>query len=158
MLDPHHTTGPTAAPSREADAECRGIGAPRDPAGNTCVGASVTTRVSVPADGPVERPVVREAVHTRVRLAAAEPFGEPSPELVRLLGHLQSTVTRFVHERREAGAAVERVIPEVKGLVREAASCEGWVDPADTLTAQVVRWTITAYHDEPELAHGPLFY
>jgi hypothetical protein len=37
----------------------------------------------------------------------------------------------------------------VKGLVREAAARELWVDTADALMGQVVRWTITAYYDHP---------
>jgi hypothetical protein len=91
--------------------------------------------------------------------AACDAEGEAaSPELVGLLAHLQSTVVRYVHERRAEGAAVERVIPEIKELVREAASHEGWVDPAGALTAQVVRWAIEAYYDQPELAHAPRFY
>ena len=113
---------------------------------------------------------VAEAVTHRERVAelrviraadvptSDEPFEEPSPELVRLLAQLRSTVTRFTHERRAAGAAVERVVPEVKCLVREAASCERWVDPGDTLTARTVRWAIEAYYDQPELAHVPRFY
>jgi hypothetical protein len=85
-------------------------------------------------------------------------LGAPSGELMRLLGQLRSTVGCYVRERREAGLPVERVLPEVKGLVREASALEGWCDPADTLMAQVVRWTVVAYYDEPELAHGPRFY
>jgi hypothetical protein len=78
---------------------------------------------------------------------------------VRLLGNLRSTVDGHVRERREAGLPVERVLREVKGLVREASVLEGWFDPAaaDTLMAQVVRWTIMAYYDEPERAHVPRF-
>jgi hypothetical protein len=37
----------------------------------------------------------------------------------------------------------------VKGLVREAAARELWLDTADALMGQVVRWTITAYYDHP---------
>jgi hypothetical protein len=70
-----------------------------------------------------------------------------SPELARLLHHLQTTVTRFVQARRAAGIAVDRVIPEVVCLVRESESCEGWRDGSERLMAQVVRWSIDAYHD-----------
>ena len=50
------------------------------------------------------------------------------------------------------------MIPEMQELVREATAREGWCDPTDTLMAQVVRWTIAAYYDDPELAHVPRFY
>jgi hypothetical protein len=76
---------------------------------------------------------------------------------MRLFGYLRSTVCRYVRARRGAGVPVERVLPEVKGLVREASALEGAFDSADTLMAQVVRWTITAYYDEPEPAHVSRF-
>jgi hypothetical protein len=148
--------------------------------------AAPRIRPDAPVERPIERPIVREAVllavaetitheaHERVERVAhwrrpvvadgvAAPeraFADegPSPELVRLLGELQSTVSRYTRDRRDAGAAVERVVPEVKGLVREAAACEGWVDPGDTLTAQAVRWAIAAYYDRPQQAHGPCFF
>jgi hypothetical protein len=82
----------------------------------------------------------------------------PSAELVQLLAHLWSTVVGYVHERRDEGVPVERVIPEVKGLVREAAVEEPWVDPAGILTERVIRWAIDAYFDEPELGHVPRVY
>jgi hypothetical protein len=121
-------------------------------------------------DRPDDRPVLRETAR-HVALAAAReastrgPLADPaatleapSAELQRLLGHLRSTLGRYVRQRREAGLPVERVLPEVKGLVREASALAGWFDPADTLMAQVVRWTITAYYGDPELAHVPRFY
>jgi hypothetical protein len=83
---------------------------------------------------------------------------EVSPQLLRLLEHLRSTVARYVSARRAEGAAVERVLPEVKCLVREAESSEGWRDGSDVIMAQVVRWTIAAYYDVPELQHVPRFY
>jgi hypothetical protein len=64
----------------------------------------------------------------------------------------------FVRRRQSEGLPIERVLPEVKCLVREAASCERWVDPGDTLTARTVRWAIEAYYDQPELRHVPRFY
>jgi hypothetical protein len=180
MPDPLLTPSSIAASAREVDAQCRGIGEPPHAAGAP-VGTSGAARASIAGDVPVERPVVRDAVRLAVADAvtrqahecvaglwglraagdtatAAELVEAPSPELVRLLGHLRSAVTRYVRERREAGAAVERVVPEVKCLVREAASCEGWVDPGDTLTAQAVRWAIEGYYDQPEQAHGPRFF
>jgi hypothetical protein len=182
MPDPHIIRGPTPASPREVDAECRGIGEPRPRASAGRLAPTDGVRTSIPADVPVELPVAREAVRVAVAEAvtyqalkrvvdlrglgtaddaavAEEPGEAPSPELVRLLGHLRSTITRFVCKRREAGVPVERMVPEVKGLVREAASCEAWVDPGDTLVAQVVRWAITAYYDacsdQPEPAHVP---
>jgi hypothetical protein len=56
------------------------------------------------------------------------------------------------------GVAAERVVPGVKALVREAASCEGWVDAGDALTARAVRRAVEAYYDEAEQAHGPGFF
>jgi hypothetical protein len=70
-----------------------------------------------------------------------------SAKLVGLLGHLRLAVGRHVCDRRQAGAPIERVLPEVKGLVREAAAREGCHDPADALMQQVVGWTITAFYD-----------
>jgi hypothetical protein len=116
-----------------------------------------------PVDWPVDRPVVRETARHLALVAMREASARgprdtarvldaPSAQLVGLLGHLRATVDRYVRERREAGLAVERVLPEVKGLVREALVIEGWPDSADTLMAQVVRWTIRAYYDQPEVA------
>jgi hypothetical protein len=42
------------------------------------------------------------------------------------------------------------VLPEVKGLVREAVACEGWYDPGETLMEQVVGWAVAAYYAEPK--------
>ena len=119
------------------------------------------------ATAPDARPVMRETardvalaadreMRTRGPLAdAAGVLDAPSAELVRLLDHLRRTVGRHVRERRAAGLPIERVLPEVKGLVREATALEGWFDSADTLMAHVVRWIILAYYDQPELVHVP---
>jgi hypothetical protein len=72
-----------------------------------------------------------------------------SPELVRLLVHLRSMIACHVGALRSAGAPVERVLVEVKSLVREAVALEAWYDPSDALMGQVVHWTISAYYDEP---------
>jgi hypothetical protein len=121
------------------------------------------------AAGPDDRPSVRATARdvalaatrearTRGSLADAARAPEtPSAELMRLLGYLRSTVCRYVRARRGAGVPVERVLPEVKGLVREASALEGSFDSADTLMAQGVRWTIAAYYNEPEPAHVPRF-
>jgi hypothetical protein len=89
---------------------------------------------------------------------AADPYDVPSPELARLLAMVRAEVTRYVAARREAGAPIERVLPEVKCLVRASQVHERWDDPRDTLMTQVVRWVIGAYFDEPELLHVPRFY
>jgi hypothetical protein len=128
-------------------------------------------------DRAVDRPVAREAVRVAARHAVGEAgtLGgresataltwvgtsdagatvDPSPALVGHLGHLRATVTRYVGERRDAGAPVERVLPEVKDLVREAATRELWFETAEALVRQVVRWTITAYYDHPSPSDGP---
>ena len=102
---------------------------------------------------PMRRPIVR-AVRSSRASGGARADGAPlaiadapSPELTRLLRHLQTTITHFVHARRAAGIAVDRVIPEVVCLVRESESCEGWRDRSERLMTQVVRWSIDAYHD-----------
>jgi hypothetical protein len=136
-----------------------------------------STPPSLYADRAVDRPVAREAVRVAARHAVGEAVtlggresatgltragtgdagaeADPSPALVGYLGHLRATVTRYVGERRDAGAPVERVLPEVKALVREAATRELWFDTADALVRQVVRWTITAYYDHPSPSDGP---
>ena len=72
-----------------------------------------------------------------------------------LFGHLQTSLARYVGERRDAGLSVERVVPEVQALVREAMLGEGCRDAGDTLMARVVRWTVAAYHVRPRLPHAP---
>jgi hypothetical protein len=101
----------------------------------------------------MRRPIAR-AVRSSLARGSARAAGAPlttadahSAELTRLLSHLQATVRHFVHARRAAGVAVDRVIPEVVCLVRESESCEGWRDRSERLMAQVVRWSIDAYHD-----------
>lgn len=101
---------------------------------------------------------VQEASRRGPLADAGGTLDAPSAELVRLLGHLRSAVDDHVRERREAGLPVERVLREVKGHVRDASALRGWFDPADSLMARAVRWTIMAYYDEPELAHVPRFY
>lgn len=121
----------------------------------------------------VARPVVREADGHAVQRAATDAVSQdaaeraaqagrlpmapritapeqPSADLARLLGHLRTTVARYVGDRRQAGAPIQRVLPEVKGLVREAVAYEAWYDPAEALMQQVVGWTIAAYYAEPE--------
>jgi hypothetical protein len=72
-----------------------------------------------------------------------------SADLIGLLERLRMAVARYVCDRRVAGAPVERVLPEVKALVREAVAYEGWHDAAEALLRQVVGWTIATYYDAP---------
>ena len=87
-----------------------------------------------------------------------DPAVERAPRLVQLLAHLRSCVTCHVTERRAAGAPFDRVLLEVRSLVREAEACEGWRDASETLLAQVAWWSINAYYDEPELQHVADFH
>jgi hypothetical protein len=127
-------------------------------------------RLGVPVDHPVSprvapemarRAVVRvrdaEARRRRaVRRAAQDQ--EPSAELVRLLAQLRASITVHVCRLRDEGVPPERMLPQVKVLVRETMASEDWQDPSDTLLAQVVRWSIEAYYDEPELRGSPCFF
>jgi hypothetical protein len=101
----------------------------------------------------------RAAMGPTAAASAPAPVGDtaPSTALVHLLQHLRTTVAAYVASRRAEGAAIERVLPEVKCLVREAASCEQWHDPMDALMAQVVRWTIDAYYEQQHREHVPPF-
>jgi hypothetical protein len=86
----------------------------------------------------------------------------PSRELVRLLTDLRAKLAEHVAGRRAAGASPERIIGEVRCLVREAESYEGWRDPSDALMSHAVRWSIEAYYgsyyDAPALRYVPSFY
>ena len=89
--------------------------------------------------------------------AESSPVG-PSPELVRLVGHLRSSLARHVARRREAGASLDRVLVEVRRLAHQAVALEGWRDASDPLVRQVVRWSIAAYYNEPAPNDGPCCY
>ena len=77
------------------------------------------------------------------------PRDAASDPLVALLAQLRAATTRYVYALRADGARPEQVLVQVKGLVRESMSAEGWSDPEATraLTAEVVRWSIDAYYD-----------
>jgi hypothetical protein len=172
MPDPRLATTRPAASARDADGQCRGIAPFSTPEGAPGMGRGRATWPSVAADAPVARSVVRDADGQAVPRAAPEavsedateraaqawrlppalpvaPAGEPSVELIRLLDRLQTTVARYVGERRRAGAPVQRVLPEVRGLVRAAVADEGWYDPGETLMEQAVGWAVAAYYAEP---------
>ena len=157
------------------DAQCRGTGERAVPAGAPFTSRSRAASSSVYPGAPARWGAACEAVRlalanvvaldTQERLAelmcsgtprvpatSPERGDGPSAELGRRLQHVQATVGRYTRERREAGTPVARVVLEVNALVR-AAGCDGWYGQADTLMAQVDRWTIRAYHDEQEVAH-----
>ena len=107
-------------------------------------------RVGGSHGGRSSRDVQRGAEHDRLTDRPTDrPVlgGTRRARIARLLEDLQTTVVSFVHARRAAGVPVERVLPEVVCLVRESESCEGWRDSSERLMAQVVRWSIDAYHD-----------
>jgi hypothetical protein len=85
---------------------------------------------------------------SRALLADARIERDVQIELAALLADLRVCVVNYVYRRRAEGAPVERVLPEVRCLVREAESCEQWSDPEDTLLAHAVRWGLEAYHDQ----------
>lgn len=91
-------------------------------------------------------------------------FGRPgaaaahAPDMVGQVARLRAVIAAYVAERRTAGAGLERVLPEVRDIVRDAELAEGWPDELGVLMAQVVRWTIEAYVDDPELRDVPRFY
>ncbi len=168
MPDPRLTTSRPAASTRDADGQCRGIGPSAASTGAPGMGRGRGTRSSVPADAPVARSVVRGADGLAVPRAAPDAVSEhagesasqawplpaacsvePSDELIRLLDRLQTAVARYVADSRRAGAPLARVLPEVRGLVREAVVREGWYDPGETLMEQVVGWAVAAYYAEP---------
>ena len=175
MPDPRPGTSRPADFAQDADGQCRGIG----PSGTAdgARGWGRGARPNTPADAPVAGAVVREAdghaVRSAIRNAAAQavaraaaeraavgsrpvtpgdaaPAAQPSADLVGLLDRLRAAVARYVGGRRLAGAPVERVLPEVKGLVREAAAPEASHEPAEALMRRVVGWTIAAFYDAPE--------
>lgn len=72
-----------------------------------------------------------------------------SERLAELLAELRAMTARYTCCLRADGARPERMLPQVKHLVREAMQAEAWGNPAaeDALMAQVVRWSIEAYYD-----------
>ena len=97
-------------------------------------------------------------------VTSVSPEHEPgpddrSPDLAPLFAVVRQRVALHVRQRRGEGAPLERVVPELRCLVREAQSSEGWHDPTDVLMAVVVGWAVeTYYDDQPELRHVPRFY
>lgn len=81
------------------------------------------------------------------RLAGQET-GADSAHFVALLAELRAVVRGEVRARRGQGTPPERVLMQVKTLLRDAMILEGWLDRAaiDALTALAVSWTIDAYY------------
>jgi hypothetical protein len=174
MALPLRTTEPTPTSSPDADAQCRGTGVRATPADGRAddrrsAGSSACRDMPLGSGlaGLALQMAIAEAValDARERLAdamrlgvarvpatASERASGPSPELARCLERVRTTVSRYARERRAAGLAIVRLIPEVKALVRQE-GCQGWFDRADVLMAQAVSWTIAAYYDPPERAH-----
>jgi len=87
--------------------------------------------------------------------ALNEPL-EPSAEadLVGLFGQLRAAVMEYVRQLRSAGLQLDDVLPAVQRLVRQAEGDEPSPDELGLLMSQVVRWSLEAYHGEPE-SHTP---
>jgi hypothetical protein len=178
MLDPRLPASRPAAAARDADGQCRGIGPSGTPERSPGRGRGGGAWSNTQTDAPVARVVVREAdghvVRSAITRAAAAAVmrdaaeraalewrpvasGDAAPsmqassaDLIALLDQLRTAVVRYVADRREAGAPIQRVLPEVKGVMREAGAYEGWHDPAEVLMRQVVGWTIVAFYGAPE--------
>ena len=99
------------------------------------------------ARGPIPPVLVVPPLALAAPLADARNSSEVEAELADLLADLHLCVVNYVYRRRAEGAPVERVLPEVRCLVREAESCERWSDPDDLLVAQAERWSREAYAD-----------
>ena len=101
-------------------------------------------------------PVLRRAgVTSRVD---GGPRGPGPADIDGLVAQLHATISAYVRERRAADVALDRVLREVRDLVRDAELLEGRPDELGVLMGQVVRWTIAAYFDDPELRNVPRFY
>lgn len=108
---------------------------------------------------------VRRALHT-VRAVDTRPPGarmpahdaggpaEPQPAvLTGALAALRASVTMLVCARRAEGVPIQRVLPELKALVRHAEPALSGLETLTMLTEQVVRWAIEAYYDRPLRMH-----
>jgi hypothetical protein len=104
-----------------------------------------------PFDAEERRPVPRDGLATLLP-GGSLGDGAPEPELAPLLVQLRGSLATLVGVLREEGQPIERVIPRVKALVREAARAERWPGPLDVLVARVVRWTIETYYERPARA------
>lgn len=97
-----------------------------------------------------------------MRVDGTAPAREPGPDtilvqaprLAALLDVDRQRVLDHVRRRRAEGASIERVIPELRCLVREAQSCEACCDPTDLLMAVVIGWAVESYLDPWEPRRG----
>lgn len=78
------------------------------------------------------------------------PGAGAATEATRLSRVVREHIASLVRRRRREGASIHRVIAEIRCIVREAESCEGWHEESDALMSIVVRWTAEAYHDRSE--------
>lgn len=101
-------------------------------------------------------PVLRRA-GAAARAVAPLPATEAA-DLDGVVARLHATVSAYVWERRAADIALDRVLREVRDLVHDAELLEGLPDELGVLMGQVVRWTIAAYVDDPEVGHVPDVY
>lgn len=90
--------------------------------------------------------------------ADATPAEPPAlaPGLVAFLADMRAAVTTYVGRRRGEGTPVERVLPEVKILVRGAVCGAEMRGVAEVLVAHAVRWSIDAYHTSGKASHAAL--
>jgi hypothetical protein len=103
------------------------------------------------------------AADAQRRRAAALALGEhvqaePSPDVLQRLAELRASVGLYVARLRAEGLPPERVLACVKTVVWESESPRGSLAASNELMAQVVRWTIEAYFDEPALEGSPRFF
>lgn len=85
--------------------------------------------------------------------AASAPVPS-SADLVGLFGQLRAAVTEYVRQLRSEGLPLDDVLPAVQRLVRQAEGDEPSPDELGVLLSQVVRWSLEAYHGEPQ-PHTP---
>lgn len=118
-----------------------------------------------------EREAVRVAAaavvaeHRAGRVAVARSAADDDDEVpvgpgwveARRLRQLRATVRDYVEHRRDEGASMARLVPELTVLVRQVEP-DAPPDAADHLLGRVVRWSIEAFYDEPALASVPRFY
>lgn len=155
---PDHT--PDASPRSPRDDAPPAFHVPRDPARGPAYDREVSR---VAATESVRRGVAEVRAAEARRWAALFAYdvaadAAPPPELVPLLAQLRASVAAYVCRLRDDGVPPERAIAGVKAVVQEARSPDGRLAGPDQLMAQVVRWSIEAYYDEPALRGSPRFF
>jgi hypothetical protein len=84
-------------------------------------------------------------LHRPMRPSRLRPPIAAPDALTRSLEALHAALTLHVRRRRDAGASIAQVLPEVRAMVRDAEESEGWRDPSDALMGWVDRLTIEIY-------------